>query len=144
MAKRWTLVAFLAALSFVAGHGHAAPFETKAKQAFMIDATSGTILFSKNADDLIPPASLAKLMTMETVFHAVKEGKVSLNQEYVVSEHAWRTGGAPSGGSTMFAKLKSSIRLEDLIRGVIIQSANDGAIILAEGMAGSEENSPAR
>lgn len=139
MAKRWTLVAFLAALSFVAGHGHAAPFETKAKQAFMIDATSGTILFSKNADDLIPPASLAKLMTMETVFHAVKEGKVSLNQEYVVSEHAWRTGGAPSGGSTMFAKLKSSIRLEDLIRGVIIQSANDGAIILAEGMAGSEE-----
>ncbi|MGE0281069.1 MAG: D-alanyl-D-alanine carboxypeptidase family protein [Rhizobiaceae bacterium] len=139
MAKRWMLVALLIALSFVAGPARAAPFETKAKQAFMIDATSGTILFSKNADDLIPPASLAKLMTMETVFYALKEGKVSLNQEYTVSEHAWRTGGAPSGGSTMFAKLKSSIRMEDLIRGVIIQSANDGAIIIAEGMTGSEE-----
>jgi len=129
----------LAGLSLATGPARTAPFETKAKQAFMVDATSGTILFSKNADDRIPPASLAKLMTMETVFHAIKEGKASLNQEFRVSEHAWRTGGAPSGGSTMFAKLKSSIRLEDLIRGVIIQSANDGAIIIAEGMSGSEE-----
>jgi D-alanyl-D-alanine carboxypeptidase (penicillin-binding protein 5/6) len=139
MAKRWMLVAFLVALSFAVGPARSAPFETKAKQAFMIDATSGTILFSKNADDLIPPASLAKLMTMETVFDALKQRNVSLDQEFAVSEHAWRTGGAPSGGSTMFAKLKSRIRLEDLIRGVIIQSANDGAIIIAEGMVGSEE-----
>ena len=117
----------------------ASAFETKAKQAFMIEAESNTVLFAKNADDLIPPASLAKLMTMETVFHAIGEKRVTLNDEFVVSEHAWRTGGAPSGSSTMFAELKSKIRLEDLIRGVIIQSANDGAIIIAEGLDGSEE-----
>lgn len=113
-------------------------FETKAKQAIMIEAGSGTILFSKNADDLVPPASLAKLMTMETVFHALEAGTVKLDDVYAVSENAWRTGGAPSGSSTMFAALKSQIRLEDLIRGAIIQSANDGCIIIAEGMSGSE------
>lgn len=115
-------------------------FETKAKQAFMIDAETGTILFSKDADALIPPASLAKLMTMEVVFHAIEAGRFSLDDIFQVSEHAWRAGGAASGGSTMFAELNSTIRLEDLIQGVIVQSANDGCIVIAEGMAGSEEN----
>lgn len=115
-------------------------FETKAQQAFMIDAETGTILFSKSPDELIPPASLAKLMTMEVVFHALKTGRLSLDDTFQVSENAWRTGGAASGGSTMFAALGSSIRLEDLIQGVIVQSANDGCIIIAEGMAGSEAN----
>ena len=115
-------------------------FETKAKTAYMIDADTGTILFSKDPDVLIPPASLAKIMTMEVVFHAIKEGRLTLEDKFVVSENAWRTGGASSGGSTMFAELKSEIRLEDLIQGVIVQSANDGCIVIAEGMAGSEEN----
>jgi D-alanyl-D-alanine carboxypeptidase (penicillin-binding protein 5/6) len=106
----------------------------------MIDAETGTILFSKNADKLIPPASLAKLMTMEVVFHAIKAGRLTLEDKFVVSENAWRNGGAKSGGSTMFAELGSSIRLEDLIKGVVVQSANDGCIIIAEGMAGSEAN----
>ncbi|RJG45300.1 D-alanyl-D-alanine carboxypeptidase family protein [Mesorhizobium sp. DCY119] len=115
-------------------------FETKAKQAFMVDAETGSILFSKDADALIPPASLAKLMTMEVVFNAIKAGRYTLDDTFAVSENAWRTGGASSGGSTMFAKLKSTIRLEDLIQGVVVQSANDGCIIIAEGMAGSEAN----
>lgn len=115
-------------------------FETSAGQAFMIDAETGSILFSKDPDKLIPPASLAKLMTMEVVFNAINSGRLSLDDTFYVSENAWRTGGASSGGSTMFAELKSEIRLEDLIKGVIIQSANDGCIIIAEGMAGSEEN----
>ncbi|MGE0499793.1 MAG: D-alanyl-D-alanine carboxypeptidase family protein [Rhizobiaceae bacterium] len=115
-------------------------FETKARTAYMIDAGTGTILFSKDPDELIPPASLGKLMTMEVVFHAIKEGRLTLNDTFVVSENAWRTGGAVSGGSTMFAELGSSIRLEDLIQGVIVQSANDGCIVIAEGMAGSEAN----
>jgi serine-type D-Ala-D-Ala carboxypeptidase (penicillin-binding protein 5/6) len=115
-------------------------FETKAKQAFMIDADTGTILFSKNPDTPIPPASLAKLMTMETVFNAIKAGRMTLEDTFQVSENAWRTGGAASGGSTMFAALKSTVRLSDLIQGVVVQSANDGCIIIAEGMAGSEEN----
>ncbi|ESX82255.1 D-alanyl-D-alanine carboxypeptidase [Mesorhizobium sp. LSHC420B00] len=115
-------------------------FETKAAQAFMIDAETGTVLFSKDADRLIPPASLAKLMTMEVVFDAIKSGRMTLDDTFVVSENAWRKGGAPSGTSTMFAKLKSTIRLEDLIQGVTVQAANDGCIVIAEGMAGSEAN----
>ena len=115
-------------------------FETRAKQAYMIDADTGTVLFSKDADALIPPASLAKLMTMEATFNAIKAGRYTLDDTFAVSENAWRTGGASSGGSTMFAELKSTIRLEDLIQGVVVQSANDGCIIIAEGMAGSEEN----
>jgi D-alanyl-D-alanine carboxypeptidase (penicillin-binding protein 5/6) len=115
-------------------------FETKAAQAFMIDAETGTVLFSKDADRPMPPASLAKLMTMEVVFSAIKSGRVTLDDTFVVSENAWRTGGAPSRTSTMFAKLKSTIRLEDLIQGVTVQAANDGCIIIAEGFSGSEAN----
>ncbi|WP_048646384.1 D-alanyl-D-alanine carboxypeptidase family protein [Nitratireductor soli] len=115
-------------------------FETRAKQAFMIDAETGTVLFSKDADTPVPPASLAKLMTMEVVFNAIKSGRLALSDEFYVSEHAWRTGGAVSGTSTMFAEIKSSVPLEALIQAVIVQSANDGCIIIAEGMAGSEEN----
>ena len=115
-------------------------FETRAKQAFLIDADTGTVLFSKDADTPIPPASLAKIMTMEVVFNAIKSGRLTMDDEFYVSENAWRTGGAPSGTSTMFAEIKSSIKLRDLIQGVIVQSANDGCIVIAEGMAGSEAN----
>ncbi len=114
-------------------------FDTKAGQAILIDAGTGTTLFSKDPDKLIPPASLAKLMTMEVVFHALKSGELTMDTAFKVSENAWRRGGAPSGTSTMFAALGSSVRVEDLIQGVIIQSANDGCIVLAEGMEGSEE-----
>ncbi len=135
--------ALLAAVVFVLGAALAAQaqlFETRAGQAYMIDADTGTVLFSKDPDKPIPPASLAKLMTMEVVFHALKNGRLRMDDTFLVSENAWRKGGASSGGSTMFAVLKSTIRLEDLIQGVIVQSANDGCIIIAEGMAGSEEN----
>lgn len=111
---------------------------TKAPQALLIDGGSGTILLSKDADKPIPPASLAKLMTAEVIFDALKKGEVSLETPYVVSENAWRTGGAPSGTSTMFAKIKSSPTVADLLQGMIVQSANDGAIVLAEGFQGSE------
>lgn len=113
-------------------------FETSAPHALLVDYDTGTVLFAKEADVRIPPASLAKIMTMEVVFSRLKEGTLSLDDTFFVSEDAWRRGGANSGGSTMFAKLNSEIRLEDLIRGVIIQSANDGCIIIAEGLAGSE------
>ena len=115
------------------------PFETKAPQAYLMEAATGTVLFSKQPDTLIAPAALAKLMTMEVVFDALKTGRVKLDDVYTVSENAWRKGGAPSRGSTMFAALKSKITLNDLIQGAIVQSANDACIIIAEGMAGSEE-----
>lgn len=113
-------------------------FESKAKHALMIEDRTGTVLYSKAPDALIEPAALAKLMTMEVVFHELKQGRIQPSTQYPVSENAWRTGGAPSGGSTMFAKLKSSVAVGDLIQGVIVQSANDGCIVLAEGIAGSE------
>ena len=136
---RLTLV-FLLSLPFLisAGFANAQLYQTKAKQALLLDADTGTILFAKEADAKIPPASLAKIMTMEVVFNQLKNGKLSLQDNFFVSENAWRKGGTSSGGSTMFAKLNSEIPLEDLIRGVIVQSANDGSIIIAEGLGGSE------
>lgn len=113
-------------------------FQTKAPQALLLDFNTGTILFAKAKDTKIPPASLAKLMTMEVVFNRLKEGSLSLSDKFLVSEDSWKRGGSKSGGSTMFAELNSEIELENLIRGVIIQSANDGAMIIAEGLAGSE------
>jgi D-alanyl-D-alanine carboxypeptidase (penicillin-binding protein 5/6) len=134
------LAAVVGAMLLMVAPARAQLFETKAAQAYMIDAETGTVLFSKDADAVIQPASLAKLMTLETTFNAIKSGRLTLEDTFVVSEHAWRTGGAPSGTSTMFAKLKSEIRLEDLIQGVAVQAANDGCIVIAEGMAGSEQN----
>ncbi|MCJ8309909.1 MAG: D-alanyl-D-alanine carboxypeptidase [Rhizobiaceae bacterium] len=113
-------------------------FQTKAKQALLMDYESGTVLYQKNADQLMPPASMAKLMTMEVVFNAITTGELDFDTPFRISADVWRRGGANSGGSTMFAVLNSDIRLEDLIRGVIIQSGNDAAMAIAEGMAGSE------
>jgi D-alanyl-D-alanine carboxypeptidase (penicillin-binding protein 5/6) len=109
-----------------------------APHAILIEAKSGSVLYEKNPDQLVYPASLGKLMTTEYVFHLLKTGKIKLTDEYMVSEHAWRTGGAPSHSSTMFAALNSKVPVDALIHGMIIQSANDGAIILAEGIAGNE------
>jgi D-alanyl-D-alanine carboxypeptidase (penicillin-binding protein 5/6) len=104
----------------------------------MIEASTGTILLAKNEDQPISPASLAKLMTLDVVFDAIGRGEISLDTEYPVSENAWRTGGAPSRASTMFAALKSRVRVGDLIQGVAVQQANDGCIVLAEGISVSE------
>ncbi|MFN3347921.1 D-alanyl-D-alanine carboxypeptidase family protein [Pseudorhodoplanes sp.] len=114
-------------------------FQTAAPTAILIEYESGTVLFEKNADMLVPPASLAKLMTAETVFNEIKEGNVKLDEEFVISENAWRRGGAPSGGSTMFAPIHSRITVSDLLHGAIIQSGNDACIALAEGIAGNED-----
>jgi D-alanyl-D-alanine carboxypeptidase (penicillin-binding protein 5/6) len=133
------LIGLLAMLG-LAGQAEAQLFETKAAQAYMIDAETGTVLFSKEPDKPMAPASLAKLMTMEVVFNAIKSGRYKLDDTFAVSENAWRTGGAASRASTMFAAVKSQIRIEDLIQGVTVQLANDGCIVLAEGMAGSEAN----
>ena len=113
-------------------------FDGDAPTAILIEASSGSVLFEKNADELRAPSSMMKLMTAEVVFNAIKKGEVKLTDEYRVSENAWRKGGAPSGGSTMFAAIHSKIPVEDLLRGAIIQSGNDACMILAEAMAGNE------
>ncbi len=117
---------------------HAQTFQTSAKQAIVMDFETGSVLFQKNADEQMPPASMAKLMTMEVVFDALENGSLTLDSTFTISEDAWRRGGSESGGSSMFARLNDDIRLEDLIRGVIVQSGNDASIAIAEGMAGSE------
>jgi D-alanyl-D-alanine carboxypeptidase (penicillin-binding protein 5/6) len=113
-------------------------FDGDAPTAILIEANSGSVLFEKNADELRAPSSMMKLMTAETVFHAIKQGEVKLADEYRISENAWRKGGAPSGGSTMFAAIHSKISVDDLLHGAIIHSGNDACIALAEGIAGNE------
>jgi D-alanyl-D-alanine carboxypeptidase (penicillin-binding protein 5/6) len=113
-------------------------FDGDAATAILIEASSGSVLFEKNADELRAPSSMMKLMTAEVVFHAIKEGTIKLTDEYRISENAWRRGGAPSGGSTMFAAINSKVSVDDLLHGAIIQSGNDSCIALAEGMAGNE------
>ena len=116
-----------------------ATIQTQATWALLMDADTQSVLFEKNADQLMSPASMAKIMTAELVFKDLKEGRLTLDDTMVISENAWRKGGAPSSGSKMFAALHSKVRVEDLLRGLIVQSGNDAAIALAEGLAGSEE-----
>ena len=128
-----------APFAFLAPASAQTPFQTSAPQALLMDAETGSVLFEKNSDAPVTPASTVKIMTAELVFRELKEGRLKLDDEFTVSENAWRTGGAMARGSSMFASLNSRVRVEDLIRGITIVSGNDAAIILAEGIAGSEE-----
>jgi D-alanyl-D-alanine carboxypeptidase (penicillin-binding protein 5/6) len=140
------LAALAGVLACAIGMAAAAPnpkpaeggFQTLAPTAILIEAESGSVLFEKNADELLPPASLSKLMTAEVVFNEIKQGRLKLDDTFIVSENAWRTGGAPSHTSSMFAPIHSKVSVDDLLHGVIIQSGNDACITLAEGIAGSE------
>ena len=113
-------------------------YQTAAAHAILIEADSGSVLFEKTADDLIPPASLSKLMTQEVVFNEIKQGRLKPTTEFIVSTNAWRRGGAPSHTSSMFIPIHSKVSVDDLLHGAIIQSANDACIALAEGISGNE------
>lgn len=116
-----------------------AEFTTKAHHAIVMEADTGAVLFQHNADELAPPASMSKLMTLAVVFKALKTGQVRLEDEFLVSVNAWRTGGAPSGTSAMFVPVNTKEPLDQLLQGIIVQSGNDACIAIAEGMAGSED-----
>jgi D-alanyl-D-alanine carboxypeptidase (penicillin-binding protein 5/6) len=140
---RVAILSALAAMAAVVTTGHVAfgqTFQTEAPQAILVDAGTGTVLFEKNADDLMVPASMAKVMTVEVIADEMSRGRINLDTEFTISENAWRKGGGPSGGSTMFAALGSKVKLSDLLRGIIVQSGNDACIAIAEGIAGSESN----
>ncbi|PLX33871.1 MAG: D-alanyl-D-alanine carboxypeptidase [Hyphomicrobiales bacterium] len=137
--KRVLSIVCIACFCLAGGGGvKAAPFETPAEYVYMIDAETGTVLYEKNPDSLMAPASMSKLMTVEMVFDALKSGVLTMQDKFHISDNAWRKGGVKSGSSTMFAKLDSDIELKDLLLGVIVQSANDGCIAIAEGMSGTE------
>jgi len=126
-------------LAHAQAHGVAsAPPAISASHAILIDYENGSFLYEKAADTPFPPASLTKLMTMELVFQALEERSLSLDQPLLISPYAWKHGGAPSHGSTMFASINSRVKVEDLIQGVIVVSGNDAAIALAEGLDGNE------
>jgi D-alanyl-D-alanine carboxypeptidase (penicillin-binding protein 5/6) len=126
----------------VAGAGAAAavePIVPEAKNAILIDGATDTVLAARDPDTPFMPASLAKLMTLAVVFDEIEAGRLSLDETFKISLHAWRTGGAPARVSAMFARVNSQVSVRDLIRGVAITVGNDAAIALAEGIAGSEQ-----
>src|SRR5438067_685653 len=144
--SKWSAAAVLAcavASAFAAPNPVSGPkgsegFQTAAPHAILIEADSGSVLFEKSADDLVPPASLSKLMTAEVVFNELKQGRLKPTGEFNVSVNAWRRGGAPSHTSSMFMPINSKVSIDNLLHGVIIQSANDACIVLAEGISGNE------
>ena len=110
-------------------------FSTTARTALVIDNTTGDVLLSKDIDRPIPPASMSKLMTLFMVFESLEEGRIKMDDTFRVSRKAWK-----KGGSKMFVREGANVTIENLIKGVIIQSGNDACIVLAEGIAGTEEN----
>ena len=131
--RKWVFLTVFAMLALVATPG-AKAIEIQAKQAYLIDVATGSVLIEKNADQPVPPASMSKLMTVYMVFELLKDGRLSLDDKFLVSKKAWR-----KGGSKMFVKVNSQVRVEDLLRGIIVQSGNDACIVIAEGLAGSED-----
>ncbi len=110
-----------------------APVESLAKQAVVMEALTGEVLFAKDAETPMPTSSMSKVLTMYLVFEAIKNGKLSMDSMITVSESAWK-----QQGSRMFIKVGEQVKVEDLVRGVIIQSGNDAAVALAEAVAGGE------
>lgn len=125
---------FAVCIALIATVTNASAFETKATAAFIMDQTSGTVLLTKNADQPLPPASMSKLMTLYMAFEAVRRGKseggLDLNEELPVSEHA-----QSYGGSSMFLRSGESVRVEDLLRGIIVLSGNDACVVIAESLS---------
>ncbi len=126
------------ASAFTAGVASAQFFDTPATHAVIMDHTTGTILYSKNGDQQMTPASMTKMMTAYLVFEMIERGEISLTDKLTVSADAYRRGGFPSGTSTMGLVHKDTPTVEELLHGVIIMSGNDACIVLAEGIAGSE------
>ncbi|MGM0584995.1 MAG: D-alanyl-D-alanine carboxypeptidase family protein [Pseudomonadota bacterium] len=132
------VLSLLSALALLLGAlapaARAVPLDLQAKEALVIDAGTGAVLLSKNPDRPAPPASMLKLMTLYMVFEALEQGRLSLDDEFPVSEKAWRMG-----GSKMFVEVGERVSVEDLIRGIVVLSGNDACVVVAEGMAGSED-----
>jgi len=129
----------LTATPLAYGQDEASQFQTPASHLIIMDHASGEILFEKNAREPMFPASMTKIMTVSIVFDQIKSGALSMDDELEVSVDAWRRGGAASGSSTMYLEPNSTVKVRDLIRGVIVQSGNDACIVLAQGIAGSEQ-----
>ena len=133
MTRLSRFLATTAALTLIASQ--AAAFDTRARAAHVVDVTTGTVLLNKNADEALPPASMSKLMTLYLTFEAIRDGRLRVDEKLPVSAHAMSFG-----GSTMFLNTKDRVKVEDLIRGIIVLSGNDACVVLAETLSpdGSE------
>ena len=138
LSRRGALVGVLAMVLVVAAPPTGA-METLARHALLMDTTTGAALFEKDADTPMAPASMSKMMTVYMIFERLRDGRLSLDDTFPVSENAWRKGGAKSGGSTMFLEPGTRVRVEDLLRGIIVQSGNDACIVAAEGLSVNED-----
>ena len=134
MSLRALAVGLVSTALLIAPATLAEAFETTAREALLIDAETGAVLLVKNPDDPMPPASMSKLMTAYMVFERLKDGSLKLDGTMHVSEKAWRMG-----GSKMFVEVDTEVSVEDLLRGIIVQSGNDACIVIAEALAGSED-----
>jgi D-alanyl-D-alanine carboxypeptidase (penicillin-binding protein 5/6) len=123
----------LAAPAFAASYDSLAPF------AFMKDMSSGAVLYAHQADEQIPPASMAKMMTVHVAFDLIKQGKLSLDQKFRVRPETWRKWHGPEAGSTMFLSPNEEVSVENLLHGIVTLSGNDACVVLAEGIAGTEQ-----
>jgi D-alanyl-D-alanine carboxypeptidase (penicillin-binding protein 5/6) len=116
----------------------APPFETAAPIAFMIDLSSGAVLYAKDPDRRVPPASMAKMMTTHLAFHQIKRGELALNKVCTVRPETWRQWHGPQAGSTMFLSPGEQVSVENLLHGIVTLSGNDASVVLAECIAGTE------
>ncbi len=139
MITKYRIATALTAAMMIGCAPAASAFETEASHAVIMDHDSGIVLFSKNADQPMIPASMTKMMTAYMVFERLADGRLSPDDEFSVSENAWRKGGTTSGGSTMFLEPNSKVSVANLLRGIIVVSGNDACIVVAENISGSEE-----
>jgi D-alanyl-D-alanine carboxypeptidase (penicillin-binding protein 5/6) len=130
-------IAFASAAALPAGAA-APPFETVAPVAYMVDLSSGAILYSKDPDRRIPPASMAKMMTTHLAFHMIKRGEAKLDKVCQVRPETWRQWHGPQAGSTMFLSPGEQVSVENLLHGIVTLSGNDATVVLAECLAGTE------
>jgi serine-type D-Ala-D-Ala carboxypeptidase (penicillin-binding protein 5/6) len=117
----------------------APPFDTAAPVAYMVDLSSGAVLYAKDADRRMPPASMAKMMTVYVAFDMIQKGELKLDQMYEVRPKTWQKWHGPAAGSTMFLSSGEKVSVENLLKGIVTLSGNDACIVLAEGIAGTEE-----
>ncbi len=138
--SRILLLATAASLSFTAAAPAKAPaFDTPAKVAFLIDLSSGAVLYAKNADARMPPASMAKMMTTEVAFELIDKGQLALNKTCTVRPETWQKWHGPQAGSTMFLSPNEQVSVENLLNGIVTLSGNDASVVLAECIAGTEQ-----
>ncbi|MBB3910681.1 D-alanyl-D-alanine carboxypeptidase family protein [Sphingomonas desiccabilis] len=137
--KKLLTAVLLSAVAVTPSVAAAPPFETPAPVAYLQDLSSGAILYAKDADRRMPPASMAKMMTAYVAFDLIKKGELKLDQKFQVRPETWQRWHGPAAGSTMFLSVNEQVSVDDLLKGIITLSGNDACVVLAEGVAGTEE-----